>query len=77
MTQRINPYTVAPDGVAALTPVVQAAAEVLKEDERRSSLRAETPVCVTDTASFDGPGWSGDVGILCHLDVLSCLVLHS
>jgi hypothetical protein len=39
-------------------PIVQAAAEVLKEDERRSSLRAEAPVCVTDSASFDEPGWS-------------------
>ena len=53
-------------------PVVQAAAEVLKEDERRSSLRAEAPVCLTDSASFDEPGWSGDVGILSHLNVLSC-----
>jgi hypothetical protein len=58
-------------------PVVQTAAEVLKEDERRSSLRAEAPVCVTDSASFDEPGWSGDVGILCHLDVLGCWVHHS
>ena len=58
-------------------PVVKAAAEVLKEDEWRSSLRAETPVCVTDSASFDEASWSGDVGILCHLDVLGCRVHHS
>jgi hypothetical protein len=51
-------------------PVVQATPEVLKEDGRRSGLRAETPVCVTDSAGPDEAGWRGDVGILCHLDVL-------
>jgi len=55
-------------------PSCQGAAEVLKEDERRSTFRAEAPVCVTDSASFDQPGWSRDVGILCHLDVLSLAV---
>jgi hypothetical protein len=58
-------------------PVVKAAAEVLKEDQRRSTLRAEAPVCVTDSASFYEPGWSGDVAILCHLDVLGCRVHRS
>jgi hypothetical protein len=29
------------------------------------------------SANFDEAGWSGDVGIICHLDVLVCQVHHS
>src|SRR5438128_12277182 len=47
-------------------PVVKAAAEVLKEDERRSAFRAEAPVCVADSISLDEAGWSRDVGVVRH-----------
>ena len=48
-------------------PVVKAAAEVLKEDERRSAFRAEAPVCVADSISLDEAGWSRDVGVFRHI----------
>src|SRR5260370_768607 len=44
-------------------PVIKAAAEVLKEDERRSAFRAEAPICVADAISLDEAGWSRDVGV--------------
>ncbi len=48
-------------------PVVKAAAEVLKEDERGSAFRAEAPVCVADPISVDEAGWSRDVGVFRHI----------
>src|SRR2546426_12024888 len=52
-------------------PVVKAAAEVLKEDERGSAFRAEAPVCVADPISLDEAGWSRDVGVFRHIYLLS------
>ena len=51
-------------------PIVQAAAEVLKEDERRSAFRAEAPVCVADSISLDEAGWSRDVSVFRHIYLL-------
>src|SRR5882762_8547580 len=51
-------------------PVIKAAAEVLKEDERRSAFRAEAPVCVADAISLDEAGWSRDVGVFRHIYLL-------
>jgi hypothetical protein len=48
-------------------PVVKAAAEVLKEDERRSAFRAEAPVCVADSVGLDEADWSRDVGVFRHI----------
>src|ERR1700738_645887 len=48
-------------------PVIKAAAEVLKEDERRSAFRAEAPVCVADSISLDEASWSRDVGVFRHI----------
>jgi hypothetical protein len=50
-------------------PVVEAAAEVLKEDERRSAFRPEAPVCVVDPISLKETGWSRDVSVLRHIDL--------
>ena len=51
-------------------PIVQAAAEVLKEDERRSAFRAEAPVRVPDSISLDEAGWSRDVSVFRHIYLL-------
>ena len=48
-------------------PVVKAAAEVLKEDERRSAFRAEAPVCVANSVCLDEADWSRDVGVFRHI----------
>jgi hypothetical protein len=53
-------------------PVVKAAAEVLKEDKRRSAFRAEAPVCVTDSISLDEAGRCRDVGVFRHIYLLAC-----
>ena len=36
-------------------------------DERRSSLRAEAPVCVADSVGLDEADWSRDVGVFRHI----------
>jgi hypothetical protein len=51
-------------------PVIQAAAEVLKEDERRSASRTEAPLRVADSISLDEAGWSRDVGVFGHIYLL-------
>jgi hypothetical protein len=51
-------------------PVVKAAAEVLKEDERCSAFRAEAPVCVAASISLDEAGWRRYVGVFRHIYLL-------
>src|SRR6266404_2754992 len=49
-------------------PIVQTAAEVLKKDERRATLRTKASVCVTNCVRLNEQGWGGEVSVVCHTE---------